>query len=54
MPNSDLLWVFSVTAGLLALVITLLVTYWVLRLAIFHGMRAHTRWVEEGGDAAYH
>lgn len=50
MPNSDLLWVFYVAAGLLSLIITLLIVYWVLRLAIFHGIRAHTRWVEEGGD----
>jgi uncharacterized membrane protein YhdT len=52
MANHDLLWVLSITAGLLGLIVWLLIAYWVLRLAIFHGMRAHTRWVEDGGDRA--
>lgn len=50
MANFDLVWVISITAGLLGLIITLLITYWVIRLAVTHALRSHVRWVSDGGD----
>jgi hypothetical protein len=39
---------FFIALWLLTTLVTLLVLYWVLRLAIFHAMRAHTLWIENG------
>ena len=50
MANYDLLWVIYITAGLLGLIITLLINYWVIRLAVTHALRTHARWVGGGGD----
>jgi hypothetical protein len=50
MANFDLVWVISITAGVLGLIITLLITYWVIRLAVTHALRSHVRWVSDGGD----
>lgn len=49
MPSdSMLLVVLYVAAGLLSLLLSLMVVYLVLRQAIFHAMRAHTRWIDDG------
>ncbi|WP_179223353.1 hypothetical protein [Microbacterium sp. Yaish 1] len=50
MANFDLVWVISITAGLLGLIITLLVAYWVIRLAVTHALRSHALWAQNGGD----
>lgn len=50
MANTDLVWLLSITAGLLGFIITLLISYWVIRLAVSHALRSHTRWLEDGGD----
>jgi len=50
MANLDLVWVISITAGLLGFIIALLIAYWVTRLAVTHALRSHARWVEDGGD----
>nr|WP_201471416.1 hypothetical protein [Microbacterium hydrocarbonoxydans] len=33
-----------------AVLIALLLAYLVIRFGVFHGLRAHTRWVDEGKD----
>ncbi|MFJ6680121.1 hypothetical protein ACIQLK_13485 [Microbacterium sp. NPDC091382] len=40
--------IITIAASALGLIITLLLLYLVIRQAIFHGMRAHTRWIDEG------
>lgn len=52
MSNTDLVWVSTIAAWLLGVIITLLITYWVIRLAVSHALRSHTRWLEDGGDRA--
>lgn len=52
MANTDLILVFTITAWLLGVIVTLLITYWVIRLAVSHALRSHTRWLEDGGDRA--
>lgn len=42
--------IISVILSLLAGVIGLLLTYLVIRQGVFHGLRAHTRWIDEGKD----
>lgn len=49
MAYFDLIWVISVTAGLLGLILTLLTAYWVIRFAVAHALRSHVRWVEDDG-----
>ncbi|WP_309667719.1 hypothetical protein [Microbacterium paludicola] len=50
MANFDLLWVIYITAGLLGLITTLLINYWVIRLAVTHALRTHARWLGGGGN----
>jgi len=33
-----------------AVLISLLLAYLVIRFGVFHGLRAHTRWVDDGKD----
>jgi hypothetical protein len=42
--------VLAIAAGILGIVITCLLAYLVLRLAITHAMKSHTRWIDEGKD----
>lgn len=35
-------------AYLLGAIVGLLLTYLVIRQGVFHGLRAHTRWIDEG------
>lgn len=37
-------------AWALAIIIGLLLMYLVIRQGVFHGLRAHTRWVDDGKD----
>lgn len=49
MADTALLWlIINIVIAVLGVVIGLLLLYLVLRQAIFHGMRAHTRWIDEG------
>ena len=45
-----LLTVAAYAAWALAIIIGLLLTYLVIRQGVFHGLRAHTRWVDSGKD----
>jgi len=45
-----LLTVAAYAAWALAIIIGLLLTYLVIRQGVFHGLRAHTRWVDGGKD----
>lgn len=38
------------TLTLLGVIVSLLLVYLVIRQGVFHGLRAHTRWVDEGKD----
>lgn len=38
----------TIAAYILGAVVGLLLTYLVIRQGVFHGLRAHTRWVDEG------
>lgn len=40
-------WILGISVGLLGLVIALLVTYWVIRLAATHGMLSYSRQLSE-------
>ena len=42
--------IIYITVGLLAFVINLLLLYVIIRQGVFHGLRAHTRWIDEGKD----
>lgn len=42
--------IISIAAWALGSLIALLIFYFVIRQAIFHGLRAHTRWIDEGKD----
>lgn len=46
----NLLLVLNITAWVLGTVIGLLLLYLVIRQGVFHGLRAHTRWVDDGKD----
>lgn len=44
-----LLWNIVLWAGyVLAVVVGLLLTYLVIRQGVFHALRAHTRWIDQG------
>lgn len=45
-----LVTILNLTVAVLGLVIGLLLTYLVIRQGVFHGLRAHTRWVDRGKD----
>ena len=45
-----LTFILSITAYVLAAVVGLLLTYLVIRQGVFHGLRAHTRWIDDGKD----
>lgn len=45
-----LLAILNITLIVLGVVIGLLLTYVVIRQGVFHGLRAHTRWIDEGKD----
>lgn len=49
-PDASLFGLFSLTLSLLGLVIGLLLLYLVIRQAVFHGLRVHTRWIHKGTD----
>lgn len=36
-----------VSASLLGLIVTLLLTYWVIRLAVTHSLRSHHYWMQK-------
>jgi len=40
----------TVAAWALGVVISCLLLYVVIRQGVFHGLRAHTRWIDEGKD----
>lgn len=43
------LWNLAViVGGLLGLIITFLLVYAIIRLAVSHALRSHTRWVDDG------
>ncbi|MFJ4172733.1 hypothetical protein [Microbacterium sp. NPDC089696] len=46
----NLLLIFNITLIILGTVVGLLLTYLVIRQGVFHGLRAHTRWIDEGKD----
>ncbi len=46
----SLFWIFNIAMGLLAVVISCLLMYLVIRIGVFHGLRSHTRWVDDGKD----
>lgn len=39
-------------ASLLGLVVSLLISYWVIRLAVTHALRAHDRWQQSNRQRA--
>lgn len=45
-----LLLVMNGAIAVLAGIVGLLLTYLVIRQGVFHGLRAHTRWIDEGKD----
>lgn len=43
------LWnVLIIVGGLLGLILTLLLFYAIVRTAVSHALRSHTRWIDEG------
>lgn len=40
--------IFNVAIYLLAALIACLLLYLIIRQGVFHGMRAHTRWIDKG------
>lgn len=45
-----LFWIFNITLGVLVTLVTCLVLYLIIRMGVFHGLRAHTRWIDNGKD----
>ncbi|MFC7788330.1 hypothetical protein ACU045_05020 [Microbacterium sp. MAHUQ-60] len=45
-----LFWILNITISVLAVVIACLLLYLVIRMGVFHGLRAHTRWIDSGKD----
>ncbi|PVE94977.1 hypothetical protein [Microbacterium sp. TPD7012] len=43
-------WIISILVWALGAFVALLLSYLVIRLGVFHGLRAHTRWVDDGKD----
>lgn len=42
--------ILNIAAAVLGTVIGLLLLYLVVRQGVFHGLRAHTRWIDRGKD----
>ena len=42
-PDDPAYWIISISILLLSLIVGLLLTYWVIRLAITHGMLSYSR-----------
>ncbi|AXL12207.1 hypothetical protein DXT68_08695 [Microbacterium foliorum] len=40
----------GIAIWLIFLLVGLLLAYLVIRFGVFHGLRAHTRWIDEGKD----
>lgn len=47
MDNANLLLTFYIAAWALGAIISLLVAYWVIRLAVAHGLRSHHYWLQK-------
>ncbi|SEB61350.1 hypothetical protein [Microbacterium hydrocarbonoxydans] len=45
-----LLMILNITLAVLGVIVGLLLTYLVIRQGVFHGLRAHTRWIDSGKD----
>ncbi|MCC2029146.1 hypothetical protein KEC56_06405 [Microbacterium sp. YMB-B2] len=45
-----LYWTVIVVGSLLATLVTWLLLYSAIRMGVFHGLRAHTRWIDDGKD----
>lgn len=45
-----LYFILNITLVVLAAVVGLLLLYLVIRQGVFHGLRAHTRWIDSGKD----
>lgn len=41
--------IFSITLWALGAIISLLIAYWIIRLAVSHSLRSHERWKSENG-----
>lgn len=48
--QAGLLTLVSILASVLGIITGLLLTYLVIRQGVFHGLRAHTRWIDDGKD----
>ncbi|MCR2817434.1 hypothetical protein NQ166_01145 [Microbacterium sp. zg.Y1090] len=48
MDSARLYLIMYVAGGTLAIIISLLIAYWVIRLAVTHAMKKHTEWVQQG------
>ena len=53
-PDLTPFWIIGVTGGLLSLIIGLLLTYMVIRLAITHGMLSYSRQLAESRGQTVH
>ncbi len=42
--------ILNITLAVLGVIVGLLLTYLVIRQGVFHGLRAHTRWIDSGKD----
>lgn len=42
--------IVNIFIGLAGLAISCLLLYVVIRMGVFHGLRAHTRWIDNGKD----
>jgi hypothetical protein len=42
--------IVGIAIWIAAALVSLLLAYLVIRFGVFHGLRAHTRWVDEGKD----
>jgi hypothetical protein len=45
-----LLWVVYIVGALLAIIIGWLLLYSAIRMGVHHGLRSHTRWIDDGKD----
>ncbi|WP_186307600.1 hypothetical protein [Microbacterium sp. 1.5R] len=48
--NLSLLLILNLTLAVLGIVVGRLLLYLVIKQAVFHGLRAHTRWIDAGKD----
>ncbi|WP_161804395.1 hypothetical protein [Microbacterium sp. GCS4] len=49
-PHFTLFLILNITLIVLGVVVGLLLTYLVIRQGVFYGLRAHTRWIDDGKD----